>query len=102
MSVERPNDGAAAYCPHCDQDVPDGPDLCLGTLPDVSEACCGHGWATQPYLLFTDGRRLEARNAVRWFDDAGVGPPAVTTVAVRLFEQYDGRVTATLEYDFDS
>ena len=43
-SVERP-------CVQCGLlAAPDGPDLCLGLLPDVKAACCGHG-VDEPYVL---------------------------------------------------
>ena len=41
--VLRGDVGRAGHCPHCRLDMPDGPDACLGTLPGVSHACCGHG-----------------------------------------------------------
>src|SRR5919197_5686205 len=42
-SVERP-------CVQCGLlAAPDGPDPCLGTLPGVRAACCGHG-VEEPYV----------------------------------------------------
>lgn len=102
LEKNRPADGSAGHCSHCDREMPDGPDVCIGLLPDVSAACCGHGWVEQPYVLFKDGRRLEAREAIRWFAAAGTGPPPVDTVTVRLFEQYDGRLVVTAEYAYGS
>lgn len=32
-------------------------DPCLGELPGVLEACCGHGDPSAAYVLHTDGRR---------------------------------------------
>ena len=44
--VERP-------CVKCGRTAtPGSPDPCLGTLPDVTAACCGHGVA-EPYTLPT-------------------------------------------------
>jgi len=34
---------------------PDRPDACLGKLPGVIEACCGHGDTRQAYILFKSG-----------------------------------------------
>lgn len=31
------------------------PDPCLGNLPGVDNACCGHGVAEQAYVRFTNG-----------------------------------------------
>jgi hypothetical protein len=33
----------------------DGHDPCLGELPDVKAACCGHGGAAVPYIAWEDG-----------------------------------------------
>ena len=33
-------------------------DLCLGDLPGVDNACCGHGVHTDSYVRFTSGRVL--------------------------------------------
>ena len=47
-SVERP-------CVQCGLlAAPDGPDPCLGLLPDVKAACCGHG-VEEPYVLMSHG-----------------------------------------------
>lgn len=32
----------------------EGHDPCLGALPGVSNACCGHGWQ-RGYIAFTNG-----------------------------------------------
>jgi hypothetical protein len=32
-----------------------GPDPCLGDLPGVDNACCGHGVPSQAYIRFTNG-----------------------------------------------
>lgn len=45
-------------CPHCHKRRgPDRHDPCLGQLPGVNYACCGHGGHgdTQGYISFTDG-----------------------------------------------
>jgi hypothetical protein len=31
--------------------MPDGPDACLGVIPGVAHACCGHGGLSQPYVV---------------------------------------------------
>jgi hypothetical protein len=43
--------GNAGQCPKCDRWNPDGPDICLGRIPGVTAACCGHGFQT-PYVAF--------------------------------------------------
>lgn len=37
-------------CARCGQEpTPEGHDACLGTLPGVAAACCGHG-TTEPWI----------------------------------------------------
>lgn len=43
-------------CPKCNQlPTPEGHDACLGQLPGVEYACCGHG-VSQGYISFTNGK----------------------------------------------
>ena len=43
-------------CDRCDKEVPnEGPDPCIGNLPGVSNACCGHGDPAKAYVQFTNG-----------------------------------------------
>jgi hypothetical protein len=71
VGVERPCVQCGVLAP------PDGPDPCLGMLPEVVSACCGHG-VEEPYLKFRmshdrdAGLRGEA--ARRYFRAHGVGP----------------------------
>lgn len=37
----------------------EGHDHCLGTLPGVMNACCGHGDVTEAYVQFWDGTRQQ-------------------------------------------
>jgi len=43
-----------------------GVDGCLGVLPGVASACCGHGDASHTFVLFTDGSGLEGERASQW------------------------------------
>jgi len=43
----------------------DGHDGCLGTLPGVMNACCGHGHDEGAYVQFESGRRLAGEDAIR-------------------------------------
>ena len=48
---ENPN----RECGHCGlSNTPEGHDACLGTLPGVSNACCGHGDVSQAYVQLTE------------------------------------------------
>ena len=43
-------------CPECKLDCePKGPDPCLGILPGVAHACCGHGDRRKAYVKFQNG-----------------------------------------------
>jgi hypothetical protein len=65
-SVERP-------CVQCGLlAAPDGPDPCLGMLPDVKAACCGHG-VDEPYVLMAHGT-VRGQQAFDYFAHYGVGP----------------------------
>lgn len=48
--IERVCNACGARCPD------DAPDPCLGMLPGVSAACCGHGDPGGAYVLYSDGR----------------------------------------------
>lgn len=47
----EPTIGNRRNCGHCGlPDTPEGHDACLGTLPSVANACCGHGDPRQAYI----------------------------------------------------
>lgn len=51
-------------CGHCGRPpTPEGHDGCLGTLPGVMNACCGHGGTSEAYVQFTDGHSIRGRQA---------------------------------------
>lgn len=47
------------------------PDPCLGMLPGVAEACCGHGEPSKGYVMWEDGllfrgfRKIEHHDLTR-------------------------------------
>ena len=52
-------------CGNCGKHAtPEGHDACLGTLPGVMNACCGHGEAAQAYIQYPDGRILQGPEAL--------------------------------------
>ena len=57
--------------------MPDGPDACLGYIPGVSQACCGHGHTDSAFVYFgpSDGRfiLLTAQKALDFFTLAKSG-----------------------------
>lgn len=58
-------------CGHCGlRKTPDGHDGCLGTLPGVVNACCGHGTTMDAYVQYADGADLRGAAALAWMDRA--------------------------------
>ena len=56
VDTDTPTVGAHRPCGHCGlEDTPEGHDACLGTLPGVTNACCGHGSSAESYIIFDNG-----------------------------------------------
>ena len=52
--------GEARPCKRCGAIMNDHEaDKCLGNLPGVDNACCGHGVREQAYIRFTNGLTIE-------------------------------------------
>lgn len=47
--------------------TPEGHDGCLGTLPGVVNACCGHGVTSEAYVMFVDDTILRGAAACVYF-----------------------------------
>ena len=47
----------------------EGHDGCLGTLVDVTNACCGHGITKDAYAQFNNGTELRGIKAINYFKD---------------------------------
>jgi hypothetical protein len=56
-------------CPKCHQHrTAEGHDPCIANLPDVQNACCGHGRVGDAYVMFTTGENgLRGQQALDWF-----------------------------------
>lgn len=48
--------------------TPEGHDGCLGTLPGIMNACCGHGQTNEAYLQFWDGFCIRGEDALNVAD----------------------------------
>ena len=58
-------------CPRCGQlTTVEGHDMCLGILPGVEFACCGHGYTDDAYVAFNGGHVLRGEKAIEWFKEA--------------------------------
>lgn len=68
QSVE---DSPERCCGLCKQlRTPEGHDPCLGTLPGVMNACCGHGETSSAYVQFPDGSDIRGDEALEYFERA--------------------------------
>lgn len=54
-----PTIGNERPCGKCGEVREDGVDVCLGRLPGVENACCGHGVDSESYIQFFNGVRIE-------------------------------------------
>jgi len=43
----------------------EGHDACLGALPGVMNACCGHGAPNEAYIQYPDGRTMHGPEALK-------------------------------------
>lgn len=58
--------GTDAPCGACGEVIPwDGPDPCLGWLPGVRNACCGHTEKDCAYIQLPDGECVRGFTAVQ-------------------------------------
>ncbi len=61
----KPTVGSQRPCGRCSEHLTaEGHDACLGMLPGVENACCGHGVIGDAYVWMSDGRRLQGRDAI--------------------------------------
>jgi len=59
-------------CPNCGGlPTTERHDSCLGTLPGVDFACCGHGDVSRAYVKFSSGRILRREESIEWFRKKG-------------------------------
>lgn len=61
----EPTVGSDRSCGHCGKHATaEGHDACIGTLPGVMNACCGHGVVSDTYMQMLDGKHLQGWDAV--------------------------------------
>lgn len=61
---QRVSENPSRACGHCKlAATPEGHDGCLGELPGVMNACCGHGVDEEAYIQYCDGTDLRGRKA---------------------------------------
>ena len=73
--VPRPRGrGADGFCEECQVECPEGPDPCLGWIPGVTQACCGHGYVPAAFVFLgisdsdTEWAFLKEQDAIDFFE----------------------------------
>lgn len=75
----QPTVGNERNCGECGKArTPQGQDGCLGTLPGVTNACCGHGHQAEAYVQFTNGGEMRGMDAVQFFNNQKLSVPIIS------------------------
>ena len=65
VDTSLPIAGKDRPCGHCGKErTKEGHDGCLGTLPGVMNACCGHGVVNDAYVQFSPTKRVGHEEAI--------------------------------------
>lgn len=64
-TLEKVSDNPSRECGSCGlANTKEGHDGCLGELPGIMNACCGHGNLKGAYVQFLDGFCIRGGNAI--------------------------------------
>lgn len=64
------SDNKNRKCGHCNKEnTKKGHDGCIGELPDVLNACCGHGTVEEAYIQFPDKTELRGIKALQHIEN---------------------------------
>ena len=89
-NTNEPTVGSSRPCGHCRKHpTPEGHDDCLGTLPGVMNACCGHGEVGDAYVQFPGGDSIHGEEAIRKIDE--LNQPGKAHVAAGAMEGSPGQ-----------
>ena len=67
--TKEPVAGYNRPCGNCGQSrTVEGHDACLGTLPDVVNACCGHGNIEDAYIQYANDRYVHGIDVIEEFE----------------------------------
>ncbi len=67
--TQTPTVGNERDCGHCGKsNTKEGHDACLGVLPKVMNACCGHGVIKDAYIQYWDNSIVRAEEALNLFN----------------------------------
>ncbi len=57
-------------CSHClKQRTQEGHDGCIGTLPNIMNACCGHGETKVAYVQFWSTKTIRGQEALKYIKE---------------------------------
>jgi hypothetical protein len=89
-------------CGHCGLPfTEEGHDGCLGTLPGVMNACCGHGNVAEAYVQDLDGTCLDGAEAVRKIEELKAARCALAKILDHLLHDLQDRAHENLgEYQW--
>lgn len=66
VDTMTPTAGNERSCGHCEKsNTEEGHDGCLGTLPNVKNACCGHGVINEAYIQYWDNNCIRGGEAIQ-------------------------------------
>jgi len=55
-------------CPNCGEyATKEGHDFCIANLPNVKNACCGHGNIDEAYIEFNNGKIVRGKKCKKFF-----------------------------------
>lgn len=64
--TQTPTAGFERDCGYCGKsNTKEGHDGCLGEIPNVMNACCGHGEEREAYLQYWDGSVIAGSQAIK-------------------------------------
>ena len=70
MDTMTPTVGNERSCGHCGiANTNEGHDGCLGVIPKVMNACCGHGQNDEAYIQYWDGSDVRGDVAIKTFNN---------------------------------
>jgi len=57
-------------CMHCNKKrTKEGHDGCIGTLPNIMNACCGHGEYNVAYVQFWSTETINGQEALKYIEE---------------------------------
>jgi hypothetical protein len=65
-TIETWQDRPCGFCGK--YNTPEGHDGCIGTIPGVTNACCGHGDVNDAYVQFETGKVINGQKALPLLD----------------------------------